>query len=710
MAGKRDKESDAFMVVGDALENSKYKTGNGSHNSVSYQKMLDSSKARAYTSGANKKGNSKKNSKKKTVNSADLAREGRPVMSKPPEKLTFREVPPDESAVSPASQKTVPYEPVSQKKRPVQPAQQRSGVKKPTGRKTVSQKTGTQRPVSQKTGTQRPVSQKTGTQRPVSQKTGTQRPVSQKTGAQRPVSQKTGAQRPAAQKPAAQRPANQRPAAQRPATQRPAAQRPAAPAPQAQNPETASAAISKTPATPATPAPVKTPKKQNKQKTPRVPGKVSKAFGKASTVINEKTGIDPSAIAGSGATAIAGAGASAQAALKSGGRSMIQLHQSMEGMSIPDRIRYLLSLIGPTYRSINADPIKKEKAYKVLVIVISLILAIHMTSCVNDILGFTRSDREKVITVEEGETTNHLIGKLDRAGLIKHSTMCKVFIASTSGIRGDKDIGYLKGDFTLTPDMGIEKMLVSCMATQKKETVQVTIPEGFTIEQIAEKLEEQKVCNRSDFLKAANKKTYDYDFVDNISNASARYHLLEGYMYPDTYEFYVGESGSSVVSKLLNNFNSKWTDAYEARAKQMNMSLDDVLTLASIVQKEDSNADNMKTIASVFYNRLNSSAYPSLQSDASTFYLENYVKPNVTSSQYTRFKSLYSTYECKGLPVGPICSPGDDAITAVLWPNSTNYYFFIHDDDGNLYAARTANEQNVNAYKAAQNGTKSSDE
>ena len=675
MAGKRDKESDAFMVVGDALENSKYKTGNGSHNSVSYQKMLDSSKARAYTSGANKKGNSKKNSKKKTVNSADLAREGRPVMSKPPEKLTFREVPPDESAVSPASQKTVPYEPVSQKKRPVQPAQQRSGVKKPTGRK------------------------------PVSQKTGTQRPVSQKTGTQRPVSRKTGAQRPAAQKPAAQRPANQRPTAQRPA-----AQRPAAPAPQAQRPETASAAISKTPATPATPAPVKTPKKQNKQKTPRVPGKVSKAFGKASTVINEKTGIDPSAIAGSGATAIAGAGASAQAALKSGGRSMIQLHQSMEGMSIPDRIRYLLSLIGPTYRSINADPIKKEKAYKVLVIVISLILAIHMTSCVNDILGFTRSDREKVITVEEGETTNHLIGKLDRAGLIKHSTMCKVFIASTSGIRGDKDIGYLKGDFTLTPDMGIEKMLVSCMATQKKETVQVTIPEGFTIEQIAEKLEEQKVCNRSDFLKAVNKKTYDYEFVDNISNASARYHLLEGYMYPDTYEFYVGESGSSVVSKLLNNFNSKWTDAYEARAKQMNMSLDDVLTLASIVQKEDSNADNMKTIASVFYNRLNSSAYPSLQSDASTFYLENYVKPNVTSSQYTRFKSLYSTYECKGLPVGPICSPGDDAITAVLWPNSTNYYFFIHDDDGNLYAARTANEQNVNAYKAAQNGTKSSDE
>ena len=334
---------------------------------------------------------------------------------------------------------------------------------------------------------------------------------------------------------------------------------------------------------------------------------------------------------------------------------------------------------------------------------IALLLAIHWTSCINDILGFARSDKEKVIVVEEGDTTNQLIGKFDRAGLIKHSTMCKLFIATTSGIRNDND-KYLKGEFTLTPDMGIEKMLATCTATQKRDTVEITFPEGFTVEQIAEKLEESKVCSKSDFLKATNVATYSYDFVKDIANGDQRYHLLEGYMYPDTYEFYVGEDASSVVSKLLGNFNQKWSDSYASRARELNMSMDDVITLASIVQKEDSNPDNMAVIASVFYNRLNSSAYPSLQSDATNFYVNTYIKPNASSGDYNLYRNRYSTYVCKGLPVGPICSPGDDAIKSVLWPASTNYYFFAHDDDGNLYAARTASEQNQNVYNALTTG------
>ena len=112
----------------------------------------------------------------------------------------------------------------------------------------------------------------------------------------------------------------------------------------------------------------------------------------------------------------------------------------------------------------------------------------------------------------------------------------------------------------------------------------------------------------------------------------------------------------------------------------------------------------MAVIASVFYNRLNSSAYPSLQSDATNFYVNTYIKPNASSGDYNLYRNRYSTYVCKGLPVGPICSPGDDAIKSVLWPASTNYYFFAHDDDGNLYAARTASEQNQNVYNALTTG------
>ena len=361
---------------------------------------------------------------------------------------------------------------------------------------------------------------------------------------------------------------------------------------------------------------------------------------------------------------------------------------NMKGMSGKEKAGYMLSQIGPTVRSVQSEPKRREAAYKILIVLIALLLAIHWTSCINDILGFARSDKEKVIVVEEGDTTNKLIGKFDRAGLIKHSTVCKLFIATTSGIRNDNE-KYLKGEFTLTPDMGIEKMLSTCTATQKRDTVEITFPEGFTVEQIAEKLEESKVCSKSDFLKATNVATYNYDFVKDIANGDQRYHLLEGYMYPDTYEFYVGEDASSVVSKLLGNFHDKWSDSYASRA---------------IVQKEDSNPDNMAVIASVFYNRLNSSAYPSLQSDATNYYVNTYIKPGASAGDYNLYRNRYSTYVCKGLPVGPICSPGDDAIKAVLWPASTNYYFFAHDDEGNLYAARTATEQNQNVYNALTTG------
>lgn len=383
---------------------------------------------------------------------------------------------------------------------------------------------------------------------------------------------------------------------------------------------------------------------------------------------------------------------------------------NMKGMNGRERASYMLSQIGPTVRSVQSDPKRREAAYKIIIVLVALLLAIHWTSCINDILGFARSDKEKVIVVEEGDTTNKLIGKFDREGLIKHSTVCKLFIAMTSDIRNDND-KYLKGEFTLTPDMGIEKMLATCTATQKRETVEITFPEGFTVEQIAEKLEESKVCSRSDFLKATNVATYSYDFIKEIANGDQRYHLLEGYMYPDTYEFYVGEDASSVVSKLLNNFNQKWSDSYASRARELNMSMDDVITLASIIQKEDSDPDNMAVIASVFYNRLNSSAYPSLQSDATNYYVNTFIKPAASAGDYNLYRNRYSTYVCKGLPVGPICSPGDDAIKSVLWPASTNYYFFAHDEEGNLFAARTASEQNVNVYNAlTSDGSKEEEE
>ena len=372
------------------------------------------------------------------------------------------------------------------------------------------------------------------------------------------------------------------------------------------------------------------------------------------------------------------------------------------------KIQYGFQQLGPTIAEIQADPYKKAIATRVIIIVLALLLSIRLTSVINDILGFGRSTDSVTFTIsEEDMTTNKIIGQLDRKGLIKHSVECKVFIILTDSMRSEDytKASYLKGDYVLSKNMGIEKMLLQCMNIQRQETVEVSVPEGYNVVQIGEALEKNKVCSQEDFLKACSKTDYDFDFLQNIDNTDSRFAALEGYLYPDTYEFYVGQDAESVVKKMLSNFQSKWTDEYEARAEEINMTMDQVLTMASIVQKEDSKASNMAYISSVFYNRLNSSNFPTLQSDATVNYVKEYIKPHVTETEYNTYLDLYSTYNCKGLPVGAICNPGNDAIKAVLWPETTSYYFFAHDDDGNIYLARTANEQNANVNKAAKSSS-----
>lgn len=393
--------------------------------------------------------------------------------------------------------------------------------------------------------------------------------------------------------------------------------------------------------------------------------------------------------------------ASQQRRMQPQGQITFKKARPTKNMTVGEKARYYVGQIGPTMQAVRTDPRRRESAYRLAILLIALILAIYVTSCVNDIMGFNRSDKEIAVTVSADANTNDLIKTFRKAKLIKHSVACRTFINLTSGIRGDEEApSYLKGEYFLTPSMGVEKMLMTCRAIQKKETVQVTFPEGYSIEQMAEKLEDAKVCTSSDFLKACNKASYEFDFIDEISNPKQRYHILEGYMYPDTYEFFVGENAESCVTKVLSNFNKKWSDDYAERAAELNMSVDDVMTMASIIQKEDSNPENMAIIASVFYNRLNSTSYPSLQSDATNNYVNKYIKPNVSADEYKLYRSRYSTYVCVGLPVGPICSPGDDAIKAVLWPESTNYYFFAHDSDGTLHAAVTETEQNINVFNS----------
>ena len=225
-------------------------------------------------------------------------------------------------------------------------------------------------------------------------------------------------------------------------------------------------------------------------------------------------------------------------------------------------------------------------------------------------------------------------------------------------------------------------------------TVTVTFPEGFTVVQIAEKLEENTVCSASEFIALTNNyeyiQTLGYSFTDLITEPENRVFYLEGYIFPDTYEFYKNESPERALKRFLDNTERKLTAEYKQRAKALGYTLDEIITLASIVQKESFTNASVKNVASVLHNRLASPSFRRLQCDVTIHYINDYVtKSKYLSGNTKGYAELYNTYKCDGLPAGPITNPGLAAIEAALYPAETDYYYFVTDSEWNYYYSST---------------------
>lgn len=355
---------------------------------------------------------------------------------------------------------------------------------------------------------------------------------------------------------------------------------------------------------------------------------------------------------------------------------------------------------------------QNKKAWILITVCIAaaVLISTYAISCMNDILAIGR-DSETVITVNVPAQTDTkgAIDILKDNKLIKHKYFCRIF----AKVLQYRDDNYLTGIYYLTESMGLENMLSSFKKpTVTGETVTLTFPEGYTVSQIAEKLEKYEVCSQTAFFATVRDVDFstEYTFIAQMDNKDKRYQVLEGYLYPDTYEFYIGENASSVIRKFLDNFKNKWTDEYQAQADKLGMSVDDVITLASIIEKEAYGADQMPLVSSVFHNRLNKSGiYPTLGSDATKEYVSEYISKSVTnSSELSVYQKNYDTYKCEGLPVGAICNPGNDAINAALYPASTGYYYFLHDNDKKIYLAATDAEHNQNSLAALKANSKKS--
>lgn len=207
--------------------------------------------------------------------------------------------------------------------------------------------------------------------------------------------------------------------------------------------------------------------------------------------------------------------------------------------------------------------------------------------------------------------------------------------------------------------------------TTQRQQVRVTIPEGWTFMQIANALEQKGVCSAADFYHTAQNYTVK---SFSIPSSPDRCFKMEGYLYPDTYDFYTNDDPEDVLRKILNNY-----------AEKSGLPSDDTLILASVIEKEVRSNNHMERVSAVFHNRLNQGM--KLQSDATREYVNKYITGNVLVSDQSKYAPLYNTYKCAALPAGPICNPSARAIKAAQYYEASEYlYFFFGQDNDNHYS------------------------
>lgn len=329
----------------------------------------------------------------------------------------------------------------------------------------------------------------------------------------------------------------------------------------------------------------------------------------------------------------------------------------------------------------------------VMIAVVSFSIARFAMVNINDMLAVGRDDSVVQIQIPKNATGEEVGNILVESGIIEKPSFFALYSQVTKS-----EGHYQYGTYEIKKNMDYEAIITHIQSNANRlddETTQITITEGMSARQIAQLLEENNICTVDEILEAANDSEYFdiYSAINSITNDEERYYLLEGYLFPDTYDFYTGENPIDALSKLLNNYKDKITQEMKDKAASMNMTMDQVITLASMIQAEAANVDDMYNISSIFHNRLRDGAekgVATLDSDPTVWY-PYHSREEVPADQVDSFVSRYNTYEVQGLPPGPICNPGLDAINAALNPNTTDYYYFCH-KDGQAYYSQTLEE------------------
>ncbi len=332
-----------------------------------------------------------------------------------------------------------------------------------------------------------------------------------------------------------------------------------------------------------------------------------------------------------------------------------------------------------------------------LVLCVSILLSLFIIVVGRDVLGIESSGVEFTIYVPSGSTTNDIAQQLYDEGVIQYKDVFKL-ISKVKGADGS----MYPGDLNVAYNMSYSDIIDSLMESREaKQTATVTFPEGITLLSAGRLLEENNICTADEFIYTFNSTAFGFEFEKYVSSSSLKLYKYEGYLFPDTYEFYVGDSAYNVVKKIKTRTNEILNADVIKLAVERGFTIDQVVTLASIVQREAGNIEQMATIASVFENRLaRPDEFPKLQSDTTYSYIDDVIK-QVMTVEYQDMYDAYDTYTCVGLPIGAICNPGKDAIDAVLNPDDTGYYYFCSNlETKETFFAVTNEEHEENKKKA----------
>ncbi len=337
----------------------------------------------------------------------------------------------------------------------------------------------------------------------------------------------------------------------------------------------------------------------------------------------------------------------------------------------------------------------KVAIYIASVVLVSTLLAGIGWLMVNDVCALNKEPLTVTIEVKKGDSVGEVATKLKKAGLVDSKMLFMLF---GSVFDAKETIG--PGTYELSSDMDFRCLINSMNPANSmipEGVVRVTIPEGYTVQETIALLAEKGVASEEALTESAKNHVFEgYDFINNEDLGSIT--RLEGYLAPDTYEFFENEEPDKALERLLNNFGNWMGDDVRADIEASGHSFHDIVVMASLIEKEAIGDDEERAnIGSVLYNRLANPANETagyLQLDSTIYYI---LRTNgMEDTEFsTDIDSPYNTYLHQGLPAGPICNPSRSALMAAVYPSSTDYYYFAYGKDGVSHFFTNFDEHNA---------------